>query len=104
MRSRYAAYALNLPQYIIDTTHPENSHYQENKDKWMQELHDFSNNIRFDGLKILSFQDGDTQAGVTFRAYLRQGEIDSSFTEQSKFIKMDDRWFYLSGVIEADKS
>jgi len=34
MRSRYSAFALGLAEYIMTTTHPDNSDFTENKPDW----------------------------------------------------------------------
>lgn len=97
MRSRYCAYALNLPDYIIKTTHPQNPFYQTDKDKWKTEIGQFSQGTRFEGLKIENFIDGPTKASVTFTAILMRGPDNVSFTEKSDFIKENGQWFYLKG-------
>src|SRR5689334_9579352 len=53
MRSRYSAYALNKPDYIMQTTHPEGPHWHENPAAWRVELEAFSLGTRFEGLQIL---------------------------------------------------
>lgn len=100
MRSRYSAYLLKLADYIIDTTHPKNPNYQENRSAWKEQILSFCKQTRFDDLKIHSFQDGATEAFVTFTVMLRQGKRDASFTEKSRFQKVNNRWLYLDGVID----
>lgn len=97
MRSRYSAYALNLPDYIIQTTHPKNSHYSSNLLNWKMEIESFTLNFSFKGLEILDSTTNATTATVTFTAQLSQNNHDASFTEKSTFKKVDDRWLYLSG-------
>jgi len=97
MRSRYTAYALNIPDYIMDTTHPDSPHFRNTRDEWRRELETFSLTTRFAGLKILSVEP-DT---VTFRAILfeltaLQREI--SFTERSLFRQMNGRWLYVDAL------
>ena len=53
----------------------------------------------FDGVKILAFVDGEEEATVTFTAYLRQAEVDASFTEKSFFAKKNGCWLYKSGEL-----
>lgn len=95
MRSRYAAYALGLADYIIQTTHPENSSYSLDFSKWKREILQFSQNTEFVGLKILEFVDGEQVASVTFTAYLKQQGDDATFTEKSYFKKVKERWLYV---------
>lgn len=97
MRSRYAAYALDLPQYIIDTTHPASPEYSENKFKWKKEISKFSQYSSFNRLEVLDFKEKDTIAVVVFRAQISQGARDVSFAEMSTFEKLDGRWLYRSG-------
>lgn len=98
MRSRYSAYALGLVNYIIETTHdknPRQKNFKEEKERILQ----FSKSVSFDGLEILEFIDGEKEAFVTFKATLKQGEHDVSFTEKSRFLKENGRWFYADGEI-----
>lgn len=97
MRSRYSAYALNIPEYIIKTSHPANLQYSEDKFFWKQSISQFSQSTLFQKLDILDFQENDTLATVTFRAQLSQQNRDTSFTEKSYFKKINDQWLYLSG-------
>lgn len=99
MRSRYSAYALNLPAYIISTTHPNRQHFSYNVTDWSQKIIAFSLNTQFNKLTILDFQDGDPFATVTFVAHLSQNKKDASFTEKSLFEKINGKWLYLSGQI-----
>jgi SEC-C motif domain protein len=98
MRSRYSAYALQLADYLIQTTHPENPAYSRNIAEWKNHILEFARSTQFVGLEIIDFQDGNTTAAVTFRAILKQNDRDVSFTEKSRFIKMNHRWFYRDGV------
>lgn len=97
MRSRYAAYALALPDYIIDTTHPESPGFFSDRKKGAQEIALFSSHTEFKGLDILAFQEEGPSATVTFRAHLLQGGKDVSFTEKSHFEKVQGKWLYRSG-------
>ncbi len=99
MKSRYSAYALNLPEYIISTTHPDNPNWIENQETWINDLQNFSSNTQFDNLEIEDFVDGEDTATVVFRASLRQSGRDVSFTEKSTFLKQGERWLYRSGEI-----
>lgn len=102
MRSRFAAYALGLADYIMDTTHPTNLGYMADRGQWQRQILDFTACTRFDGLRILEFIDGETIAWVTFTAVMRQNDQDADFTEKSKFLKENGLWFYQSGDIKSD--
>lgn len=97
MRSRYSAYALNKPRYIIDTTHKENQDFTTNFNLWEEDIIKFCESTQFLKLEILDFQDGLTQSFVTFKASLKQDTNDVGFTEKSKFLKVDSKWMYLEG-------
>ncbi len=97
MRSRYSAYALNLSDYIIATTHPENPYYEENLEAWKENIAEFASTNTFDGLEIVDFQEKGNKATVTFLARLTEGDQDSSFCEKSLFEKVGGKWLYKSG-------
>ncbi|MCB1119317.1 MAG: zinc chelation protein SecC [Chlamydiia bacterium] len=88
MRSRYSAYALNLPDYILATTHPDSP--QPTKESLIH----FSTTTTFAGLTILD----STETTVTFHAHLLQQNRDASFTEKSHFEKLHGRWYYHSAA------
>ena len=91
MRSRYSAYALDLPNYIIETTHPESPLYEKNLGSWTTSIHQFSKTTLFEDLVIES--SGDTH--VTFFAKLTVAGNDVSFREHSLFEKLNGRLYYL---------
>jgi len=93
MRSRYSAFALDLAEYIMETTHPDNPDYTVETAQWGESIHAFSASADFTGLKIREFIDGENVAYVTFTAFL--GE--TAFTEKSRFYKVDGKWLYESG-------
>ena len=93
MRSRYTAYALNLPAYIMKTTYPDGPRYQADHAAWKREIEAFSRNTVFARLQILAAE-GDT---VTFHVTLFAGTRDVSYTEKSLFRQHNGRWKYYSG-------
>lgn len=94
MRSRYAAYALGLPEYIIKTTHPANPDFRRDSATWAEEILAFCKQTEFRGLEILDVQEKGSTATVTFIAHLVQNHHDVSFTEKSLFERVDGRWLY----------
>jgi SEC-C motif domain protein len=94
MRSRYSAFALGLAEYIMATTHPNNSDYTEDKENWKKSILNFSQTTRFLGLKISEFMDGKDEAFVTFEAILDGG----SLCEKSRFLNVEGKWLYESGT------
>jgi SEC-C motif-containing protein len=85
--------------YIIATTHPNNPTYRPDKELWKKEIHAFSQGTQFKKLDILDFTPGEQVAYVTFKAHLTQNGQDVSFTERSRFERVDGRWLYHSGEI-----
>lgn len=98
MRSRYCAYANQLADYIIDTTHPKSPYNLVDKKQWKEQILAFSKMTTFEGLDILDFVDGEKEAYVNFYARLSQLGKDASFQEKSRFEKIGDKWFYLTAI------
>ncbi|MES2122005.1 MAG: peptide deformylase [Chlamydiota bacterium] len=99
MRSRYAAYALNLPKYLIQTTHPASPQFHSDIGRWAAMIADFCRHTQFTKLEVLSFQEQGSFAVVTFTAHLTQNKQDASFTERSYFEKIKGKWLYRSGLL-----
>ncbi len=104
MRSRYSAYVLNLPEYIVATTHPASPQYSDDKFTWKRSISRFSRGSSFLRLDILDFKEQDTLATVTFTVHLSQRGQDATFTEKSHFEKLGPRWFYRSGQLMQGKA
>lgn len=98
MRSRYSAYALGLSGYIMATTHPLHPKFVHDSIQWSKEIALFCSTTQFHGLDIINHREKDTKGTVTFKAHLTQNKKDVSFTEKSRFEKMDGKWFYRSGI------
>ena len=103
MKARYVAYKLHLSKFIIQTTHIDNKDYLEDFILWEKQILEFSNNYNFKRLEILKFIDGFEEAFVTFKVQLFLDKEDNSFTEESKFVKVDDIWLYHSGQFSKEK-
>lgn len=99
MRSRYSAYVLNIPEYIIETTHPASPQYSDNKFWWKKNITQFARNSSFQNLKILDFKEKSSLAVITFTAYMSQDGHDATFTEKSYFEKNKNRWLYRGGQL-----
>lgn len=99
MRSRYSAYALCLPKYIIATTHPANPQFCPDEIQWHQEIFDFCLQSEFQKLEILNFQEKEFFATVTFVVHLVQNKNDISLSEKSYFEKIKGKWLYLCGQL-----
>lgn len=97
MRSRYAAYARHLADYIIATTHPQNPSYTSHTAEWKRAILHFCKTTFFEELTIHAFIDGTEESYVDFTAHLKQEGVDTSFREKSHFVKEGERWLYKSG-------
>lgn len=97
MRSRYAAYAVGEADYILATTDPTGPHFQEDRERWLEEVRGFCASTHFEALEVLAAE----QDWVSFRATLSQSGRDTSFSERSTFRRVDDRWVYHSGADDA---
>lgn len=104
MKSRYSAYVLNIPDYIMMTTHPANAQYLENKFTWRRSIEKFSKNSFFHSLEVLDFKERNTVATVTFTAYVSQEGHDATFTEKSYFEKIGSHWLYRGGKLVQGRS
>lgn len=101
MKARYSAYVLNIPDYILKTTHPASTQYSENMTQWKRNVTLSSENTQFHKLEVIDFQENGSLATVTFTVYISQGDNDATFTEKSFFEKRKGRWLYLRGRGEA---
>lgn len=90
MRSRYSAYALALPEYLLATWHPDSRPSsldlsEEPAIKWL-------------GLAIkLASPEQNNKATVEFVARYKVADKAYRLHELSDFIKLNQRWYYLSG-------
>ncbi|CUI15679.1 conserved hypothetical protein [Candidatus Protochlamydia naegleriophila] len=103
MRSRFAAYALDLAPYIIATTDPASPYYLANQKSWLANIHHFSMQTLFEKLEILNFEERGDEAFVVFIAHLRKDQTDLSFTEKSRFRRKGLAWLYVDGQLAKGK-
>ena len=95
MRSRCAAFALGLGEYLVDTlasSHPDRDLPRE---ALVTELSHAKDRQRFLGLRIVRAE-GDE---VLFEAHIFERGQDRSFAELSTFVCEDGRWRYASGRV-----
>lgn len=104
MKARYSAYVLNIPSFIIKTTHPASPQYEHDLAIWTEEISSFSLHSIFEGLEIVDHKEQDSLAIVTFIAHMKQKEQDATFTEKSYFEKKYGQWFYKNGQLYAGKA
>ena len=90
MRSRYSAYVLGLEDYLLQTWHPETRPIALNlaediATKWL-------------GLQIKHAEsNGISTATVYFVARYKVGSKAERLHELSEFVRIDTRWYYLTG-------
>lgn len=91
MRSRYSAYALKLPEYILHTWHQDT----QPKSLTQEDL----GGIKWLKLQVLSHEqpDADT-AFVKFVATFQTGnQKKEQLTEYSRFSRESGQWLYIDG-------
>jgi SEC-C motif-containing protein len=97
MRSRYSAYMLQLEDYLLATWHPLTrpvalSLAEADTTRWL-------------GLDIRSQQETFNSARVEFIARYRVGGGPvQKLHEISRFVREDERWFYLDGEFPPPKA
>jgi SEC-C motif-containing protein len=87
MRSRYAAFVLNLPDYVLATWHPRTrpgSLSLEDAPDWVS-------------LRVLNSTESGEQGRFHFRANHRLAQSFGFLEERSEFLKENGRWYYLKG-------
>ncbi len=101
MRARYAAYVLGEIDYVVNTIPPLQRKTFDRKD-----AKEWSKNSVWSGLEILSTKgglEGDKQGTIEFRANFKQGDEEHSHHEISKFVCVNDRWFFVDGRVVSDE-
>jgi SEC-C motif-containing protein len=89
MRSRFSAFAVADEAYLLRTWHPTTrpSHV------------DFDPEQRWSRLEILGTTGGSalhSEGTVEFRAHFSQSGCESALHENSRFVREEGRWVYLS--------
>jgi SEC-C motif domain protein len=93
MRSRFTAFALGEPDYLIDSWHP----------RTRPRRLDLDPDQRWLSLEILGTIAGgplDSEGVVEFRAHYRIAGRRGALQERSRFVRVDGRWCYLDGTHE----
>ncbi len=103
MKSRFCAYAISNSNYIISTTHNDNQDFTNDIKTWNNSILDFCDNTEFIKVDILKEINGLNESFVTFKAHLIQDGKDASFIEKSRFIKENNKWFYVDGSFIEDE-
>ncbi len=98
MRSRYCAYVLHNSHYLLNTWHPE--HRPENL--IFENMPPENSPGQWLGLKIKSTHMGlkeDDRGEVHFIARYKINGKAFRLEEKSRFVKINDQWFYTTGQI-----
>ena len=109
LQSRYSAFVLRDIRYIIETTHPINADWRDDKVAWVKELNrNMFDNHDFCGLEASDADEmvSDAEGYLAFTVRLR-GKDGSEFEtqdleirERSRFLKDEKgRWLYASGDV-----
>ena len=91
MRSRYSAFAVGDPAYLLATWHPTTRPRELILDP----------SVRWTGLEILATARGallDADGMVEFRAHHVVDGVAGTQHERSRFVREDGRWWYVDGV------
>jgi len=99
MRSRYSAFALSLPDYIVETTHPDH----RDKGLLTSVTHWMSQTV-WQGLEVLGSdesKDNDAVGTVEFVAHYTEAERTLKHHEMSKFRLVEDKWLFCDGEVYA---
>ncbi|WP_182064667.1 YchJ family protein [Curtobacterium sp. ME12] len=92
MRSRFSAFALGVPEYLLLTWHPRSRPAGlelDRSQRW----------TRLDVLATTSGGPFDSHGTVTFRAWWRSDDERGTLEETSDFVREQGRWFYVDGVV-----
>jgi len=93
MRSRYTAFAIAAPTYLLESWHASTR----------PEALTLDDNPRWIGLKIVRSELTGLDTGVVeFIARYRAGGKAHALHEISRFIREDGRWYYVDGDIQPD--
>ena len=95
MRSRYAAFALKLGAYLLETLSAD--HPDRAAGATAEALSQARAGQRFLGLAILESHTEGDRGVVVFRARIFERGVDRSFSERSRFRREEGAWRYEGG-------
>jgi SEC-C motif-containing protein len=96
MRSRFAAFALGLGNYLLSSWHPST--------RPVVAVLDLDDSVQWRRLQIVDTVAGgedDAEGIVEFRASFRQDGRAGLLHERSRFVRVDGRWAYLDGDVRS---
>lgn len=92
MRSRYSAYVLQLPDYLLYSWHPQT-----------RPLAEFDWNRQWQGLEIVQTRLGQREDKLGYVEFIARFELNGtagSLHETSRFQRFQGRWVYLDGEVD----
>lgn len=99
MRSRYAAFALGLGEYLVRTLASSHPDARLPAKDLARELSRAKSTQRFLGLRILAAREDEKGGAVWFDAKIFSRGVDLSFVELSTFVREGGGFRYLSGLM-----
>jgi SEC-C motif-containing protein len=100
MRSRYAAFALGLGEYLVRTLSADHPDRALDAATLVRNLSQARERQRFLGLRIDEARTDGDRGEVLFFARIFERGRDCSFTERSSFRREDGKWRYEAGEVE----
>jgi len=98
MRSRYAAFALGLGEYLVRTLAEGHEDLALPREPLIRELSRQKDNLRYMGLDILHASSGGDEGEVVFHARIFEKGKSRGFVELSRFVRQAGAWRYLDGT------
>lgn len=99
MRSRYAAFARGLGEYLVRTLASEHPDHELQPEALARELGRLHERQRFLGLRILHAAESGDEGEILFFARIFERGADCSFAELSRFVRERGAWRYASGLM-----
>ena len=99
MRSRYAAFALAMPDYLVRTLHPDHDDHALPAGALRARLLAHARRAKYRGLRILDHDgpDADGTWRVLFHVSMTLDGRDASFVELSSFVHDGEGLRYIAG-------
>jgi SEC-C motif-containing protein len=97
MRSRYAAFALGLGEYLVRTLTADHVDRAHDEAALVRELSRLRERQRFLGLRIDEARTDGDRGEVRFFARIFEKGQDCSFAERSSFRREEGAWRYAGG-------
>ena len=116
LRARYSAYALGVPEFIIQSSHPQSEDYVEymveaqassksSEKRWAKDIIRMSRDYKFLGFNVTEIREmndkDQSKANISFIVVLseKDGGIEA-VRERCSFVYEGDRWLYVDGDVD----